>query len=161
MLWYRKATYKDILAIGPCLREADRSEFQAASGKSPEVALKEAYRFTSGVVFTILKDTTPVGILGIGDYLQEPVGFVRVPWMCGTDLLASSGLEFLRAFKECYQQVFNPDIPLSNWIDSRNTLHLKWIEWMGFIVHRDLGREIRGVTFYPFEYKPCAYQQPQ
>lgn len=160
MLWYRKATYKDVLSIAPCLREADRNECEAATGQSPEAVLRQTWKFRSGPIHTILKDTTPVGLVGVDEILQHPIGIVRVPWMCGTDLMVSSGVEFLRGFKECFFQVFNLDAPLANWIDSRNTVHLKWLEWMGFTIHRHMPREIRGVTFYPFEYNTCATPLP-
>ena len=167
MLWYRKATYKDILAIGPCLREADRSEFQVASCLTAVAALKESYKYlkwrqtiVKADLWCVLDGTTPVALFGTSGYMTNDMAVV---WMCGTDLIQWKTIEFLKASREVMQDILRPFSMVFNEIDSRNTVHIAWLEWLGFTIHRDCPVEIRGVPFYPFEYeyKPCAYQQPQ
>ena len=140
----RKATEDDVKYLAPRLRQCDKDEIKANVGLPEEVALKlsaEASDFPLVVV-----DHKPVAIFGV-----VPKKDVAYIWMMATPELEKIGFPFL---KECKRVVtmFNEKHPLlSNYVDARNELHIKWLKWCGFTFinkHEKYGVEQR--PFYEF-----------
>lgn len=138
----------DAECLAPKLRDADNDELRAGTGLSPLAAL-QAGADHSMICCTIIDNTYHVaGMFGIvheGD-------FGRI-WMLGSDALARPPLsiQFLRECKRHVALMEKPFKIIGNEIDQRNTLHVRWLKWLGFsFVERldDYGPEHR--TFYSF-----------
>ena len=86
----------------------------------------------------------PVAMFGVVPS-DEQSGIV---WMLGSNLLLDIKQVFL---KQCKQEVIklNNIYPLLyNIIDSRNTLHIRWIKWCGFKI---IGKTmVNNIKFYEF-----------
>jgi DNA phosphorothioation-dependent restriction protein DptG len=109
---------------------------------------------------TICKaDGTPIAMWGV----TPDAGKVGRVWMLGTNELVSNRrirLRFLREVREYLQQLFKTYAVLWNCVDARNTVHVRWIQWMGFTFvaeHPNYGAE--GRLFLEFcQVSPCALQ---
>jgi len=148
--YIRVARYDDAAVIAPLLREADKREIAANSGLAPEVALKESYATSSEIRLACHSDGTPIAIFGIGpNPLQETMG---IPWMVGTDELAKHSLPLVRDARKWVERQLSTYPILSNFVDSRNTTHLRWLRHIGF--HIDETPKYIGVDptvpFYQF-----------
>lgn len=69
--------------------------------------------------------------------------------MLGSDLIKMHSIEFLRKSKE-WVEAQDYEILYNN-IDARNTVHIKWLQWLGFTFIQELpnyGVEQR--LFYQF-----------
>ena len=146
----RKTRPSDIPYIAENLRAADLAEVKASSKFTPlEVLL---YSFLAGKpCMTICKgDETPVAMWGVTPE-SDTVGRV---WMLGTDELTkdkSLRLRFLREAKLHLNEILKSYAVLWNYVDARNTVHLRWIRWMGFTFvakHPHYGEEQR--PFFEF-----------
>jgi hypothetical protein len=127
----RPATKDDSKKIAPHLRDADKREVKAYTGLPPSAPLLQwaldqsdrswALETSEGELAAIL-GTQPV-------YEQPGVGYV---WLVGTPHLQTHRVEFLRGCKEHLPTIFGPYDLLTNFVDERNTLHIRWLRWLGF-----------------------------
>lgn len=113
----------DELALAPVLRKADLQEIEAASGADPGDVLRWSAE-QSAPACTIGHEGKVVGMFGC-----VPDGTV---WLLGADALVQPPL--VRQFiKECRKYVDALPYPLlHNLVDERNTVHIRWLQWMGF-----------------------------
>jgi len=59
-------------------------------------------------------------------------GDTGFPWMLASDALSSIRKSFLRESKD-YVERMHEDYPkLTNFAWSKNTVHLQWLQWLGF-----------------------------
>tara|TARA_Y100001963_G_scaffold83655_1_gene115939 strand:- start:3694 stop:4032 length:339 start_codon:yes stop_codon:yes gene_type:complete len=96
----------------------------------------------SDIPFTILADGVPAAMFGAGPAASG----VGVIWLLGTDLLLGNTTRFLRESRFWMEQCARPYKLLFNYVDARNTVHIRWIEWLGFTFinqHDDFGVERR------------------
>ncbi len=155
----RKSRASDIPLVADNMRQADIEELRAGDGATPREAL--LYCLLHGrPCMTICKgDDTPVAMWGVVP-AGHPVGRV---WMLGTDELVQNSrlrLRFLREVKQHFSVLDRQYAVLWNCVDARNTVHVRWIKWMGFtfIAQRpNYGAE--GRLFLEFcKASPCALQ---
>lgn len=147
----RAAKGKDAAAMAPNLRAADLAELQASLGADadPEAVLKAGIKYSDDPR-TVLVDGVPAAIFGVCDTGEsEPT--VGCIWLMGTDAIETISMAFLRGCKaHLPMQQASYEI-LTNFVDSRNTVHIRWLQWLGFSIIReenDYGAEKR--TFYEF-----------
>jgi hypothetical protein len=135
MLYLTNFRERDIKFVVPCLRAVDRFE---AHARTPHVSLESQvdtaimHSMTCGTVFTIRLGSLPVGIGGI---CLSPAG--HCPWLVGTDLLTAHAREFLRGSREVWDNLTQPfDVgeKFFNYVWEHNTLHRRWLAWLGFQV---------------------------
>ena len=140
---HRKSVLSDVVDLSPHLRKADKREVETL-GLTPETALCVGY-IQSSVCRTIVNgDGEPVAMFGVVPS-DKMSGIV---WMLGSNLLLDIKTIFL---KQCRHEVIqlNTLYPhLYNVIDSRNTLHIKWIKWCGFKIIKEI--MINNTKFYEF-----------
>lgn len=134
----------DAEIVAANLRSADRMEIAAHSGLKPVRAIRRSVR-GSEVAVTICSGDTPTKLAAIFGCTAD--GCI---WLLGTDVLTLPPLrkQFL---KECrrYVDVLQDHYPLlHNVIDERNTVHIRWLRWMGFTFIRRLPQF--GVENRPF-----------
>lgn len=134
----------DAERLVPVLREADRQEAFAASGCTPLVAILKGVEWSS-FPLTIMDDQEHVaGIFGVVPF-HSGAGVI---WMLGSDALTHAPLswQFIRRSREWCDQL-NKQFPiLFNIVDERNTVHIRWLKWCGFVFlnrHPEFGHEKR------------------
>ncbi len=130
MDWYvRKATLEDLPYLVENLREADKKEIYASSGKTPQESLSEAFGIPNiGIWVGVYKDSPEI-IFGVSKHEIYDIGF---PWMVCTDRLKDSPREFVSKCKK-WVQGFSLQFPLLvNFVHAENELHIRWLKWCGF-----------------------------
>lgn len=127
MITVRPATYMDAVELEPHLRRADLDEIKAASGSDPLAALVSGLK-TSEVSYAIVDEAQVLalgGVVRIGDHVGSP-------WLLGSEALPRYGIQFLRMSRPWVRRLNRQYPVLTNFIDARNTVHLKWLEWLDF-----------------------------
>jgi hypothetical protein len=113
------------------LRPEDAREVKTASGKTPEQLLPEAFAL-SKQCYTIRHqkgdylDLNPTAMFGVCDYPQAPQW--GVVWMLGSpklSLVRSSVMHAAPQYLDKMGEGF--EYGLHCLVDSRNTLHLRWL----------------------------------
>ena len=141
-------TVEDIDYLSPRLRQADKDECFAATGKPVRDALYTGY--LAGDITLTLRTSTGlrVGVCGV---VPSPTMDAGVVWMTATDDIYQHQMTFLRRSKAALDYLAEDYFLLYNYVDARNTLHIRWLKWMGFTFinkHTDYGAEKR--LFYEF-----------
>jgi len=141
----RKTLLPDVKYIAPRLRKADLRELKANSPAKPDVALMTSV-WLSNPCYTICVYGEPIGLFGLCP--QKDVGVV---WMMGTDKVLQIKHTFLKASKEWLNYLLELKPVLFNFIHEKNTIHIKWLRWLGFsIISKKEGFGLNGETFYEF-----------
>lgn len=141
----RKTRMSDAKYIAERLRKADLLELKANTTASPDVALMHSV-WQSNPCYTICYFGEPIGIFGLCP--QKDIGVV---WMMGTDKVLRIKNTFLKASKEWINYFLELTPILFNFIHEKNTLHIKWLRWLGFsIINKKENFGINGETFYEF-----------
>lgn len=135
-----------IRTIAKRMRQADRDEVHAASGRSPGSALVYSLR-KSTVAYTGLVNGRPEVMFGVGD-LNILAG-VGAPWLLGTDVIEKNAVAFLRLNVGFLVQLSQRYEVLRNFVDDRNAVSIRWLRWLGFKLFDPV--EMRGHQFRLFE----------
>ena len=140
---FRLATLKDIKYLAPRLRYEDKREILSNSGSTPFEALYFSYKY-SDISFTIINSKNePVAIFGINN-AGNNVGAI---WFVATDRLKDIQFSFLRQNKKVIDFLNTKYKILWNFVDCRNSLHIKWLKWCGF---KFINKQKYGVLNKPF-----------
>ena len=147
---WRKSTPNDIVEVAENMRQEDIEECFAHSGSSPVQSLFECF-FTSNPCMTMIsRHGNPMGMWGI---IKQPNKSGQV-WMLGCKNMLEDSRdkrEFLRQSRIELKKLHKEFPVLFNYIDARNTVHLRWLTFMGFTIirkHETFGYE--GRPFYEF-----------
>lgn len=146
--YLRETTRDDIEYVVPRLRKADYDECLAATGKEPLEALLYSYSLEGRHYTLVSPSGEPVGLCGVVKSNIEGAGVV---WMVATTAIMKHQMTFLRNSKEALGMLSEGYDVLFNCVDARNTVHMKWLKWMGFTFinkHENYGAE--GRPFYEF-----------
>ena len=141
-------TVNDIDHIVPRLRKADKDECLAATGKEPLGILYQSLLLGDITLTMRSHNGERVGLCGV---VPSPLDNSGVVWMCATDDIYQHQMAFLRRSKAALDYLAEDYLLLHNYVDARNTLHIKWLKWMGFTFiseQKDYGAEKR--LFYEF-----------
>ena len=145
MGYCRAAKITDATQLSPRLRQDDLNEIQARSGRDPKIVLLEGVVLSSPCYAIIGNSGAVEGLFGVSP-IDEFSGSV---WLLGSEALATPPLskQFLRESRR-FVDVLHLRYPiLTNLIDERNTLHIRWLQWLGFtFFHRH--------AHYGFEQRP-------
>lgn len=147
----RESTLQDATDMAPHLRDADYAELRASIGDlmDPEEVLRIGIEHSDDPR-TVEFNGKPIAIFGVVD-AKETTPKVGWIWMLGTNQIKDIKGQFLRSCKEQLTQQEKPYEVLTNFVDTRNVVHIKWLRWMGFTIIREVenyGAEER--TFYEF-----------
>lgn len=147
----RTSVAADAQRLAPRLRRADVTEIEASSTKTPLESIQAGIEHSSKC-FTIVSPTDPekvFGVFGVVDIPGTPgVGLV---WLLGSDDLTRIAYKFLRHSKEWLEVLFEDAKLLCNAVDERNTVHIRWLRWLGFtFICKRPGFGIHGETFIEF-----------
>lgn len=124
MLYKIETVIDDILELSDNLRLEDKQEMEGLGYPDPLLPLIESFH-NSDECWTIkVKENNKVaGVYGVNDGLI---------WLMATPEILKGKIQFLR---NCRQEVerLNTKYPvLYNIVDSRNDLHLKWLQFCNF-----------------------------
>jgi len=145
----RQSKVTDAFALGPNLREADKAELDACSGEDPCEVLARGHVY-GRVCLTIERDGRPIAMFGTVDHPDTDAGVI---WLLGSDEIEEIAVTFLRASRQFLEVLTAPYTHVANVLDERNTLHRRWLQWMGckeIRRHEDYGRN--GEPFIEFQY---------
>ncbi|WP_018123373.1 hypothetical protein [Desulfovibrio oxyclinae] len=156
--YVRPATIEDIKVLAPQLRSADVEEVRAAIGEYSVAYLERAFYASDPCYVMLGEEGDLVGIYGVvPNPLQLNSGAV---WMHCTDTLEKYPFQFLRRSREGADRLHDTYDLLYNFVDARNTVHIKWLRWSGFKFinyHPNHGKGKR--PFYEFvRIRPCVKQ---
>jgi hypothetical protein len=143
----RSATLADVYSMAPRLREADKSEIRAATGRDPLASLRDGLARSRSCKVGLTPEGEPAVIWGVVP-IDPMVGGV---WALATDQLSKHKIQFLRGSREHLEEMQKQFPLLMNVVDARNTLHIDWLKWLGFTFiaeHPSWGVEQR--LFYEF-----------
>ncbi len=119
-----KPTFRSFLYLIDNMRQADRDEL-AARGKTPKEALVKAVRLKNEQTMRVIQDSsgTPLAIFG--------VNYEGGVWMLGTDGLLDHKREFLRRSRPYVKALKKRYGTLWNSVYIHNTVHVRWLKWLG------------------------------
>lgn len=132
------------------MREEDVAEVRAQSGATPGQALLLAYLRSELCMSMISRHGNVIGMWGV---VPEGDKVGRI-WMLGTQAMLDDSQDrrtFLRQSKDMLRELHHRFALLFNEVDARNTVHIRWLRWMGFTFVRyrpNYGAE--GRAFYEF-----------
>jgi len=144
---WRLAAAEDVRDVVSRLRPSDEEECRAMFGVSP-ASFFNSLGFDPDNTYVMFNDKNHnVALGGVG-----PLGDgSAMIWMIATPDLEKHALEFLRYSRTFIKEVGEPYDILFNWVDARNTVHIKWLQFCGFTIirlHEKYGAE--GIPFYEF-----------
>lgn len=150
------ATPDHARALCPLLRPADRAEVHASVGLPPELVLPDMVGPGREAWAMFTSDHEIAGLFGVDPVFNHP--HIGVIWLLGSDQLQAHSVEFLRKSRE-WVDIYNQRYTLLlNRADARNTLHLRWLRWLGFTLIREAPWGAEGRPFVEFaRLQPCAY----
>lgn len=132
--------------VAAVMRQADKDEVIAATGRSPLWGLVHSYK-RSAICMTVLIDGEPEAIFGAGD-LSVLTG-MGAPWLLASDRAVSCRVEFLRGSVHWRDQLLRRYSVLRNVVDCRNKIAIRWLRWLGFAFSDPFKH--RGHDFMMFE----------
>jgi hypothetical protein len=142
--------------LAPRLREADRAEFLAVAGITPEAGLEDGLAAADAAWTIVSRKGERVGVFGVTGFAPN-VGLV---WLLATPGILPEATTFLRNCRPVVDHLHSLYPALVNWADERNTVHHRWLKWCGFTI---FGRSPRfGVAQLPFlqfgkvKHLPCV-----
>lgn len=142
------ADEEHIERIAARARLADREELMASNAMSPAEAMHEGLR-TASAARTGFVDGEPICMFGVSPYEPQPV--IGIPWMIGTDLLERHQRVFIRRCHREFAAVCEGYHYLVNWVDDRNVVAHRWLQWMGFRLHEAAPYGVEGLPFRMFD----------
>jgi hypothetical protein len=139
----RNATLEDVKDIYQNLREADLKECLVGGDDAYEV-LEESFKLSSEC-YVMCHEDVPFAIYGVS---PDHLGGAAI-WMMGTDDIRTHKVYFMRTAKAALDGWCTFYNRLYNLVYTKNELHVKWIERMGF----SMGPVVvyRGEQFRSFE----------
>jgi hypothetical protein len=132
------------------MRPEDVAEVYANSGLSPLVALTISFA-NSAQCYTIVNDRDEVcGMYGVVNDTLEPIK-VGLVWMLASPKLFEGKRQFIKECRTYIDKLQEDYDLLYNYVDERNTVHIRWIEWSGFkIIKRHPEHGVQQIPFLEF-----------
>lgn len=148
----RPSTPEDCLSLAPRLRKEDVAEIKAVNGNDPLPELQQALR-VSDECWTIehrdeqSSEGLVIGMFGVAPLEGAPgVGAI---WLLASDDLPKIRWSFLKRTRPWIEHFLSKYPILTNWVDSRNEVHIKWLKWAGF-QFTSVTEQFSGEPFHQF-----------
>jgi hypothetical protein len=122
----RPVRLSDITHVERHMRKADVAECRA-HGLEPGLALLLSAQYSEQNHTIVAPDGEPLGICGLtpGNAPGD-----KMVWMLGTDGLMKHKRTFLQESRVWIEEQAKRFV-LWNYVDSRNTVHVRWLKWVG------------------------------
>lgn len=141
----RPATESDVKYIAPRLREADKTEMNAAGHTDHLEGLLECLEGSTSCYVAVDESDLPVMIGGVA---PSPESFVGYGWMMATTDIDKHWVSILRNTHQWINTYREGYKVLTNLVHEKNTLHIRWLRWAGFCFLRRV--EVNNEGFYEF-----------
>lgn len=141
--YYRPTIKTDLEPLAAILREADKKEVRASSGKNPIEALTFCFE-VSEECNSIIHNDKVIGMFGCSR-INEDMGS---PWLLGSDHIPEIKRAVLTVSKQWVEDKQKEYKILLNYIDKRNRYAFNWLKYLGFNFVREV--EKFGVEERPF-----------
>lgn len=150
-----KTTLAHVEELAVTMREEDKAEVWAAAHLTPFEALHEAYQaslHTGEECLTVLDAQGHV--VAIGGVTKTQTEGWGGAWLLASNLVESSVgnsrwfYKFCKAITEAYWA--KGYVGLTNWVDRRNTLHIRWLESIGARFDKAMRRGVENLEFVQF-----------
>jgi hypothetical protein len=153
----RLATLEDVRYVADNLRDADRQEVLANVGIEPSTVLPTLLLEGREIYAAGLCEDNRAEVLWGLDPIFG-VDRAAVIWLLSTDRMYDHPVEFVTQSKAHIEYAHSRFDLLTNFIDARNTRHIRWLKWSGFTILRKVDRfGYAGIPFFEFaSYRPCA-----
>ena len=136
---------EDALHIATHMRQDDRRECEALTGAPPELILPQSIQQPGTITWEV--EGEPVAMGGITPSIPK----VGVVWMTSTDAILKHKTKFLRLGHPFVSEIHKDYPILTNMVDARNALHIRWLKWLGFSFLRKVDKwGAQSVPFYEF-----------
>lgn len=135
----RPALYRDAHIVGPRLRTADLREIRASIGRQGIDGLIWSL-WHSDLAWTMDWEGLPIMVFGASEIAGANEGTGSI-WMMSTPDVEDPKVRwpFLRNCRGIVNFIQEEFFPvLTNVVDCRNTLHIRWLQWMGFEFLREI-----------------------
>tara|TARA_S200000501_G_scaffold212111_1_gene199318 strand:- start:230 stop:724 length:495 start_codon:yes stop_codon:yes gene_type:complete len=147
---WRKSILSDVVELAANMRLEDKAEVLAYSGSQPKEALFYCFFNSKPCMTMVGRKGNLMGMYGVVP-CSPKVGRI---WMLGHETMTDDYKDvrdFLK-YSPIELQKFHCNYPLLyNYVDERNTTHIKWIKWMGFsIIKKHATFGAAGTPFYEF-----------
>jgi hypothetical protein len=130
----RPALPKDCPEIAANLREADKMECKLWDFE-PEHSLRIGIEYSIQPLTVVGPSGNAAAIFGITTGTGQ--GEDATIWLLGTDEIMSFSTTFLKQSRMWIDHICKPFVGpftgVGNWVDSRNTKHVEWLVWVGFV----------------------------
>jgi hypothetical protein len=149
----RRASEIDVEYLARDLRKEDAAEIKAAVGLSPIEGLMQSFR-TSHRVWVAVDEEGPWAMFGVGgkDHI------VGHPWMLAADRMKRHAKTFIQQCPKWIEEMSKGVAILQNFVDARNTVHIRWLKWAGFtFADKPVIAGVERRPFFEF-YKSCVPQ---
>jgi|DEB0MinimDraft_10_1074344.scaffolds.fasta_scaffold39683_2 hypothetical protein len=148
MMTVGTASHDDIVTLTQNMREADRLEALRAF---PHATVEETVEFSAYVSYVLLSAKSlatgeAIALAGVAGRQ----GKLATAWMITTDWVYSHPVPFLRRSGQVLAEMFDRagcDV-FTNLVDDRNTLHRRWLTWLG--ATWDAPQDLNGHPFHRF-----------
>lgn len=143
-----KADYQHCIELAPNIRNIDSLEMHASNTLelSNEDLLK-VYLELSSDSYAVIYRGKCLAIFGV-----KREDLVAIPWMIMTDdFINKHSRVFLKECKDYLNKLLEGCKYSFNFISVDNTKSQRWLEWLGFTIHKDRTMLIRGVNFCLFD----------
>ena len=136
LIQVRPTKIADILYICKYLRKADRAEILANSGSTPLDSLTRAL-YKGLLCFTGFREGRPIAIFGTSAIVPDEDETNAWIFMVGTDELTAHPKELMEMAKEWLPVLSLGADACMNYVDSRNTSHVRWLKRLGFELNEE------------------------
>lgn len=145
MLHVRSAEPGDADALAPRLRPADQREIEAALGLSPTLVLQRGVE-ASAPCHAVVEEGVVLALFGVVPTAREETGAV---WLLASEDFAARSSFIVRSSKAWITTLHERYRVLTNYVDARNEVHLRWLRWCGFVSVRRIEQfGAMGLPFY-------------
>ncbi len=146
---YRQATKSDCVKLAPLLRDVDKRELHALYGAELNscTVLEESLK-NSLYCFSGFCDGEIIGMFGIGGNVLSGNGII---WLLSSDKIKKFNRELLTQSKQFIAYSLNIYTSLSNIIDCRNKINIRFLKHLGFQFSEKIIYNHQ--EFYPFSIK--------
>lgn len=152
----RPSITSDIDYIACNMRPADVAEVHAAGGWDPWEALFHGFT-GSDQPWTIEIEGRPAAMFGVAP-LGDAWPRQGALWLLGTPLLETQGFALARHAWTWIAAISADYDAVGNWVDTRNEVHVRFLEYLGFAFGKPQPYGPYGLPFAPFSQiiKTCA-----
>jgi hypothetical protein len=144
---HRFSTLPDLHDVAARMRKCDQDEV-LARGRTPLDSLLNGYLHGDGC-WTWDINGRPEAIYGVVRTSSSPNS--AAIWLLGTDAIQANRRLFIQQSPSRIAQISAPYDVVWNFVDSRNSLHVRWLKHLGFTFIRETTDvSIDGTLFYEF-----------